>query len=55
MEKKEKTCRFTIDIPIETHKHLKTVAAIHGKSMREIVIKSIAKQIKNLKTKKDFF
>ncbi len=30
--------RMTIDIPIEDHKRLKALAAVLGKSMREIVI-----------------
>lgn len=51
MENKEKTLRFTIDIPVEKHKRLKTQAAIHGLSMREIVIESIEKQLKNLDNK----
>lgn len=57
MEKKEKICRFTIDIPIEMHKRLKALAAIHGKSMREIVVESIVEQLKDLKSKttKNFF
>lgn len=55
MEKKEKISRFTIDIPFEEHKRLKTLAAIHGKSMRELVIQSIKSQIQLLEaTTKDF-
>lgn len=30
--------RMTIDIPIEDHKRLKALAAVLGKSMREIVL-----------------
>ena len=29
--------RMTIDLPVEDHKRLKTLAAILGKSMRELV------------------
>ena len=56
MEQKEKTSRFTIYIPIEQHKRLKTLAAIHSKSMREVVIQSIESLLLQLeeKTKKDF-
>lgn len=38
--------RITIDIPRESHKKLKTMAAILGKSMREIVVESIEKRLK---------
>ncbi len=51
MEKKEKISRFTIDIPIEKHKRLKTLAAMHSKSMREIVIESIEHQLQKLESK----
>jgi len=30
--------RMTIDIPVEDHKRLKALAAVLGKSMREIVL-----------------
>jgi len=33
--------RITIDIPKKSHKRLKAMAAVLGKSMREIVIESI--------------
>lgn len=48
MKQKEKTSRFTIDIPIEKHKRLKALTAIHGLSMREVVIKSIDNQLRQL-------
>jgi len=37
--------RITIDIPREDHKRLKSLAAILGKSMREIVIESIEERL----------
>ena len=37
--------RITIDIPKEAHRRLKAVAAIEGRSMREIVIESIEDHI----------
>lgn len=46
MENKEQTCRFTIDLPIGSHKQLKMLAIVRGKSMREIVIEAITEQIK---------
>jgi hypothetical protein len=39
-EKNELT-RITIDIPKKSHKRLKTISAILGKSMREVVVESI--------------
>lgn len=40
--------RISIDIPMNLQKKLKASAAIHGKSMREIVIESIEKQLQKL-------
>ena len=56
MEKKEKTARFTIDIPNNDHKRLKALAALKGKSMRELVMQSIKSQLRQLEStaKKDF-
>lgn len=51
MEEKMTTIRFTIDIPTESHKKLKALAAIHEKSMRIIVLESIEKQIQKLEQK----
>ncbi len=45
MDIKNDLSRITIDIPKESHKRLKAMAAILGKSMREIVIESIEKRI----------
>lgn len=57
MEKKEKEVRFTIDVPNGEHKRLKALAAIHGKTMKELVMQSIKLQLELLesKTKKNFF
>ena len=41
--------RITIDIPKESHTRLKAMAAILGKSMREIVIESIEKNLSDPK------
>ena len=45
MDTKNDYSRITIDIPREDHKRLKALAAILGKSMREIVLESIGKCI----------
>jgi esterase/lipase len=42
--------RITIDIPKADHKKLKTMAALQGKSMREIVVQSIKNYLKNEKS-----
>jgi len=52
MNKKNKLSRLSIDLPIEMQKSLKMLAAMHGKSMRAIVIESIEEQIRKLKNKK---
>lgn len=33
--------RFTIDLPKEKHKRLKTMAALSGKSMRDIIVEAL--------------
>lgn len=41
MSIKNEISRITIDMPFLEHKRLKTIAAISGKSMREIVLEFI--------------
>ncbi len=50
MNIKRELSRITIDIPKEDHKKLKAMAAILGKSMREIVIESIEEHLYSSKT-----
>jgi len=49
MNGKKELSRITIDIPMVDHKRLKALAAILGKSMRDIVIDSIEKHLNNIK------
>ena len=49
MESKKELSRITIDIPIADHKRLKALAAILGKSMRDIVITSIEEHLHKVK------
>lgn len=35
------TFRFTIDLPKEEHKRLKTMSALSGKSMRDIIVEAL--------------
>ncbi len=48
-KKDEITSRITIDIPIANHKRLKAIAAILGKSMKDIVVASIEEHLHNVK------
>lgn len=49
MSTKNELSRITIDIPKIDHKKLKAIAALTGKSMREIVITSIEEHLKTAK------
>ena len=40
MDPKNTTTRLTIDIPKNVHKRLKTISAVSGKSMKQILIDS---------------
>lgn len=46
---KNEMSRMTIDIPKESHKQLKAVSAVLGKSMREVVLESIEDYLQNVK------
>lgn len=46
MNKKQNLSRITIDILEEDHKKFKVLAATLGKSMKELVVESIQKHIK---------
>ncbi|HLX52846.1 MAG TPA: hypothetical protein VKR58_02840, partial [Aquella sp.] len=48
MERKELS-RITIDIPVADHKRLKAMAAILGKSMRDVVMDSIKEHLNQVK------
>ena len=45
MNAKSDLSRITIDIPKESHRKLKAMAALLGKSMREIIIESIEERL----------
>ena len=45
MSMKSEVSRITIDIPKASHKRLKAMAAILGKSMRELVVESIEEHL----------
>lgn len=59
MSAKKELSRITIDIPVADHKRLKAVAAILGKSMRDIVMDAIAeylnKELVGAKDTQDLF
>ena len=48
MKIKKDLARITIDLPIELQKKLKAVCAMNTLSMREVVVKSIEKQLKKM-------
>ena len=52
MNGKNTLSRITIDIPKVDHKRLKTMAAILGKSMREVVTELIQEKLKKTPNKK---
>jgi antitoxin component of RelBE/YafQ-DinJ toxin-antitoxin module len=49
MRTKNEVSRMTIDIPSKSHKQLKAVSVILGKSMREMVIESIDDYLHSVK------
>jgi ribosomal 50S subunit-associated protein YjgA (DUF615 family) len=49
MNTRKELSRITIDIPIANHRRLKALAAILGKSMRDIVVDSIEEHLHKVK------
>jgi antitoxin component of RelBE/YafQ-DinJ toxin-antitoxin module len=49
MNTKKELSRITIDIPKVDHKKLKAIAAVLGKTMREIIIESIEEHLHSIK------
>jgi len=49
MNIKRDLSRITIDIPMADHKRLKAIAAVLGKSMRDIVVTSIEEHLQKIK------
>jgi hypothetical protein len=47
--KRDEMSRITIDIPVADHKRLKAIAAVLGKSMRDVVIDSIESHLHKIK------
>lgn len=45
MSRNNDLSRITIDIPKKDHKRLKAMAALQGKSMREIILKSLEEHL----------
>ena len=44
---------MTIDLPQDEHKRLKAIAAILGKSMREVVLEAVQQYIQNSNNTRD--
>lgn len=49
MTSKNNFARITVDLPLDLQKKLKAVAALQGKSMREVVIESVEKELHAIK------
>ena len=49
MNPKPEMSRITLDVPKMVHKRLKALAALSGKSMRDIIVESIEEQLRNPK------
>jgi len=49
MNGKKEISRITIDIPLADHRRLKALAAVLGKSMRDIVVDSIEEHLDKIK------
>ena len=49
MIQKNDLARITVDLPLDLQKKLKAIAALQGKSMREVVIESVEKELKRTK------
>jgi Antitoxin ParD len=47
MDKLKKLSRITIDVPKEDHQKLKAIAALMGKSMRDVILESVQELLKN--------
>jgi hypothetical protein len=47
MTRQTKLARMTIDLSKEEHKKLKAIAALMGKSMRELVLESLQELLKS--------
>ena len=43
--KNDNLSRITIDLPVESHKRLKVLSSILGRSMRDIVVESINERL----------
>lgn len=51
MENKKAKLRITLDLPLSQHKQLKTVAAVLGKSMKELMIEALEKHLRSVISK----
>ena len=48
---KKDVARITVDLPLQLQKQLKAIAASQGKSMREVIIKAVGKELKAINKK----
>ncbi|GEM_PF-3727120 len=45
MSQKNKLVRITVDLPADLQKKIKMIAALQGKSMREVIIEAIEQEL----------
>lgn len=50
MKQKKKLSRITLDLPSEEHMRLKAIAAMTGKTMRELILEALKEHLKDIKT-----
>lgn len=55
MNNQDELSRISIDIPMNLQRKLKSLAALHDKSMRKIVIEAIEKKLQELENKSKIF
>ncbi len=48
---KNDIARITVDLPLQLQKQLKAIAALQGKSMREVIIEAVGKELKSINKK----
>lgn len=49
MSQKNDLARITVDLPLNLQKKLKAIAALQGRSMREVIIEAIEQELQTTK------
>lgn len=48
MSTRNEIARVTVDLPVEARKKLKSMAASHGKTIRELIVESVIQRLASL-------